>query len=973
MALGSPLAPAASAYAFPDALLPALLAVSLSAVNLLRPVYGPDGPEIVDFALDYLNPAAQRMTGLPEQPGTTALARFPEIATNGIFDFYCRTYATSTPGTFEVYCQPAGLDNYSRLAAQRCGDVLVVSFTDTGDQPRTLAENALREAQAAERAARAEPEAQRQRLQQLNQELEARVFERTQALRHAQTESVAAAQRLRRVTESLPSTSFTVDQSGQVLHISPQWYAYTGMSFGSDINEAWPRLIHPDDLPAIAHEFGAALTEGRPWRYEFRLRGAAGHYRWFASQGVPEPLEEAEAAGRPRQWFGSNLDIDDLQQAQHALELQDRRLRELLRQSPAMIAALTGPEHRFAFTNPGYDALVGHRAALGRSVAECLPEVVGQGFIDLLDRVYRTGEPHVGHETPIELQPPGGAPTTHYLDFTYQPLRDAHGQTTGVQVFVLDVTEQVYARQGAERLQAELLAAAERQAEERAAFREVFEQTPACIALLRGPAHRFEYVNQAYQDLFPGRALVGQTLAQALPDAADQGFLALLDGVYRTGETFFGNELPLAITQPDGRPPRQAYFTFTYQVYREHGQVVGISIFAFDVAEQVRARQERAAQQQQLRDMFEQAPVAIFVVRGEDYVFEVINPGMGQIVGSPPEQVLGQRFFDLLPGLADQGYRDLLAQVWHSGEEYVAHEQEARLPYHRAGESGYYNFNYVPLRDAEGRTTGIMCVAVEVTAQVRARQRVQELNQTLQSTNAELGDSNAQLTRTNVDLDNFIYTASHDLKAPISNIEGLLDTLRDELLPQAAGGEVPYILELMQDSVNRFTSTIEHLTDVSRLQKEHNQPHEPVSLAGIIEDVRLDLAPLLQQTGGRLDVDVRAVPTVQFSVKNLRSVVYNLLSNALKYRHPDRVPIVQVRGREEDAYYVLEVQDNGLGLDLTREPDLFGMFRRYHTHVDGSGIGLYMVKRMVENIGGRIEVHSTLGEGSTFTVYFPRS
>ncbi|AMJ63983.1 hypothetical protein AXW84_00010 (plasmid) [Hymenobacter sp. PAMC 26628] len=69
---------------------------------------------------------------------------------------------------------------------------------------------------------------------------------------------------------------------------------------------------------------------------------------------------------------------------------------------------------------------------------------------------------------------------------------------------------------------------------------------------------------------------------------------------------------------------------------------------------------------------------------------------------------------------------------------------------------------------------------------------------------------------------------------------------------------------------------------------------------------------------------------------------------------------------------MLEVQDNGLGLDLTREPELFGMFRRYHTHVEGSGIGLYMVKRMVENTGGRIEVHSTLGEGSTFTVYFPR-
>ena len=912
--------------------------------------------------VELANPEVLRMWGrTPAQALHTPLFELlPEISGQGFEELLAGVLATGAP--YVAHEMPGLIDREGRR------DTVYWNFVY---QPLLGAEGQV-EGVTVVAVEVSEQVGARRQLEQLNQELEARVFERTQAQRHAQAESVATAQRLRHVTDNLPSTSFTVTQSGEVLYISPQWYAYTGMALDAPINKVWPTLIHPDDLPAIAHEFGAALAEGRPWRYEFRLRGADGQYRWFASQGVPEPLAEAEAAGRPRQWFGSNLDIDDLQQAQHTLEQQDRRLRELLLQSPAMIAALTGPEHRFVFTNPGYDALVGHRAVPGRSVVECLPEVVGQGFIDLLDQVYRTGEPHLGHETPIELQPPGGEPTVHYLDFTYQPLRDAHGQTTGVQVFVLDVTERVRVRQGSERLQAELLAVAERQAQERAAFREVFEQTPACIALLRGPEHRFEYVNQAYQDLFPGRELVGHALAQALPDAADQGFLALLDGVYRTGETFYGNELPLAITQPDGCPPRQAYFTFTYQVYREHGQVVGISIFAFDVAEQVLARQQREVERRQLQDLFEQAPVAITVLRGADYVVEVANPLVAQLWGRTPAELLGRPIFEALPEVRDQGFKELLDGVRQSGQAFVAEGVPAQLRRGDAVQTVYLNYVYQPLRDADGAITGIAAVATDVTAQVRDRQRVQELNDQLAASNAGLAAANQQLTRTNVDLDNFIYTASHDLKAPISNIEGLLDTLRDELPPQAAGGEVPYILELMQDSVNRFTRTIEHLTDVSRLQKEHDQPHEPVPLAGIIEDVRLDLAPLLQQTGGRLHVDVRAVPTVQFSVKNLRSVVYNLLSNALKYHHPDRAPQVQVRGREEGAYHVLEVQDNGLGLDLAREPELFGMFRRYHTHVDGSGIGLYMVKRMVENTGGRIEVHSTLGEGSTFTVYFPQ-
>jgi signal transduction histidine kinase len=104
-------------------------------------------------------------------------------------------------------------------------------------------------------------------------------------------------------------------------------------------------------------------------------------------------------------------------------------------------------------------------------------------------------------------------------------------------------------------------------------------------------------------------------------------------------------------------------------------------------------------------------------------------------------------------------------------------------------------------------------------------------------------------------------------------------------------------------------------------------------------------------------------------------VVYNLFSNALKYRHPDRSPHVRLTYQTVDRYHVLEVHDNGLGLDLTQGQDyqkLFAMFQRLHSHVEGTGVGLHMVKRMVENAGGRIEVESQLGRGSTFRVFIPQ-
>ncbi|TDN37371.1 PAS domain S-box protein [Hymenobacter sp. UV11] len=230
------------------------------------------------------------------------------------------------------------------------------------------------------------------------------------------------------------------------------------------------------------------------------------------------------------------------------------------------------------------------------------------------------------------------------------------------------------------------------------------------------------------------------------------------------------------------------------------------------------------------------------------------------------------------------------------------------------------------------------------------------------------------LERVNQDLDNFIYTASHDLKTPISNIEGLLTMLRKELQQAPAPASASLVLDMMQQSVNRFRRTIGHMTDIVKLEKYYELPIVSIDLAALIEEVSDDLRPQLAATNGQLEIDIAGKPTVNFAQKNLRSVVFNLLSNALKYRHLGRVPLVRVRCYEAGAYAVLQVQDNGLGLHLTpaRQRKLFGLFQRLHDHVEGSGVGLYMVKKIMENAGGRIEVESQLDVGTTFSLYFPQ-
>jgi PAS domain S-box-containing protein len=420
---------------------------------------------------------------------------------------------------------------------------------------------------------------------------------------------------------------------------------------------------------------------------------------------------------------------------------------------------------------------------------------------------------------------------------------------------------------------------------------------------------------------------------------------------------------------------------------------VGISIFAYDVTSRVESRREMEAQRIQLQSLFEQAPVAISVLRGNDYRLEVVNPLMGLMLGRPLSELVGKPFFEAMPELIGQGLQQLLNEVQQTGVPFLAQEQAVHMEWHQPGEFGFYNFLYQPLRDHNGLTTGITYVAIDVSEQVAARQQIEQsekqaqtlakelaaineelraANEEIRSTNEELGEANVRLLGINGDLDNFIYMASHDLKAPISNIEGFIGMLFKSLPPSILADErIGQLTQLIQISVNRFKQTISSLTDVVKLQKESNQVIETVDLAQVVREVRLDLAPQMEAAQAVLDATLNGCPTILFSEKNLRSVVYNLLSNAIKYSSSDRTPVVQLACHQEEFYSVLSVSDNGIGMDLSRKTKLFTMFGRLHDHVEGSGVGLYMVKKMVENAGGKIEVASQVGVGTTFRIYFP--
>ncbi|MDO1447011.1 PAS domain-containing sensor histidine kinase [Rhodocytophaga aerolata] len=323
-----------------------------------------------------------------------------------------------------------------------------------------------------------------------------------------------------------------------------------------------------------------------------------------------------------------------------------------------------------------------------------------------------------------------------------------------------------------------------------------------------------------------------------------------------------------------------------------------------------------------------------------------------------------------------------------------ARDLEYRIKDHQGNYRWIMDRYNVFKRSADGLPIQIIGVARDNTARKLAEQELKEVNVKLHETNeellrteellkeandeleervalrtAELIEKNKQLIRTNTDLDNFIYTASHDLRAPIANIEGLIMLLAKSLADRLQANEQTQ-LEYVSKSVIKLRKTIDDLTDIARVQKDLDAQVEQISFQTMFEEVYEDVASLAKLSQAQIitQFDVAQVP---FSKKNMKSIFYNLLSNAIKYHSAERLPQIKVHTYQRGEYTVLSVDDNGLGIPERSKDKLFKMFKRFHTHVEGTGIGLYIVKRVVENSGGKIEVESREGQGSTFLIYFP--
>lgn len=228
----------------------------------------------------------------------------------------------------------------------------------------------------------------------------------------------------------------------------------------------------------------------------------------------------------------------------------------------------------------------------------------------------------------------------------------------------------------------------------------------------------------------------------------------------------------------------------------------------------------------------------------------------------------------------------------------------------------------------------------------------------------------AQLLKYNKELEQFTYVATHDLKSPLANIQGYLDLLEIDLVDP--NPEVLDSLKWLKYSVSEARQVIHELTNALKARNSKEELLKVINLEELVESILSGMRSRILNSNVIFICDFTEINEFKYYPVALRSILQNIISNAIQYSAETAFPEVKITTRycEEEVY--IKVQDNGVGIDLaTNESKVFGLFKRVNNDESGSGIGMFIVNKLLENYGGKLDLKSELGKGSEFTVIIP--
>ena len=710
-------------------------------------------------------------------------------------------------------------------------------------------------------------------------------------------------------------------------------------ALGRRFHDVWAE-IWPDISPLIDRALAGEATYYEDLPLTVRRKGHD-EQAWFTFSYSPVRDEAGRVAGM----FCAVNETTEKVLAERRLAAESEGLRRLFHQAPGFMCVLRGREHVFELANAAYLKLVGHRDLVGTTVRDAMPELEGQGFFELLDNAFATGEAFVGRRRPIALQrSPGGLVEERFVDFVHQPIRDADGRVTGIFHEGIDVTERVSRAQ------------AGREAERRMV--QLADGLPQ-LAWIADGAGRAVWFNQRFQDYtgLEQGALLARDWQGLLPDgeravvaarwreALDGGhpFVATVRLARSGGElrTFFATAVPI---EGSGGAIEQWFGTCT------------------DVSSLQETQEALRVTQEWLQQGLSTGKMVVWdfypdsgQIRYSDNAGEVLGYAHDHI-----ENSFRHVHADDMPGL-----RDAMRRTIEDGEHY--HHTSRRI--NPASGQVKWIEQRGRVVSNPGEPTRMIGVNIDVTERVLAEQQLQEASRRK---------------------DEFLAMLAHELRnplAPISSSAALLNIqFRDEPRIRQASS-------IISRQVKHMSRLIDDLLDVSRVTRGLvTLQVSEVDLGEVIRSALDQTRPLVEEKSHRVELQLPPQPvTVQGDATRLIQSVANILNNAAKYTPPagtirvvlEVLEVLEVQEVQDGVNPEgqgrrarIRVHDNGCGMPSELLPSVFELFtqgaRTLARSQGGLGLGLALVRKLVELHGGTVAAHSEgVGKGSVFTIELP--